>query len=149
MSFGRFFRDLVVVLACLGALVLVVTRWGAIPWAVEGRSMEPTLRDGDRVIVDLWTLRRRAPRTGDIVLFTGPGAEHLVKRVAPEPYPGDPPYPPSVLPPNSPLEPTYVVLGDNSAESSDSRLFGRVPSHCVRGRVVWRYWPLSRWGPIE
>jgi signal peptidase I len=111
--------------------------------------MEPTLREGDRVLVDLWSLRRRLPRTGDVVVASGPGEEDLVKRIAQEPYPGNDPYPDPVLAAESPLEPTFVVLGDNATESRDSRTFGRVPRHRIRGRVLWRYWPLSRWGPIE
>jgi signal peptidase I len=111
--------------------------------------MEPTLRDGDRVIVDLLVFRTRAPRPRDVVLVAGPGDVALVKRVAREPRAGDPWYPEPVLAPESALEPTYPVLGDNAPESSDSRTFGRVPRHRIRGRVAWRYWPPSRAGRIE
>jgi signal peptidase I len=145
----RFLRDLVVVLVGTGLLVGAVTRWIAIPWQCGGSSMEPTLEDGDRVLVDLWTLRGRGPRPGEIVVLAGPGGEDLVKRVARDPYPGHDPYPPSAIPADSPLEPTYPVLGDNPPASSDSRAFGRVPLHRIRGLVVWRYWPPSRWGAIE
>jgi|SRR5882672_2315659 len=149
MSHDRFLRELCVVLACAGFVVWGVTHWLAIPWVVAGPSMEPTLREGDRVLVDLLTLRRRLPRPGDIVVVSGPADEDLVKRVAREPYPGNDPYPIAVVAADSPLEPTFVVLGDNPAESRDSRRFGRLPRHRFRGRVVWRYWPLSRWGSIE
>jgi signal peptidase I len=120
-----------------------------IPWVVSGPSMEPTLHEADRVLVDLWTLRSRPPRPGEIVVCSGPGDEDLVKRVAREPYPGNDPYPSPVLATNSPLEPTFALLGDNLDQSFDSRSFGRVPQHCIRGRVVWRYWPLSRAGAIR
>jgi len=111
--------------------------------------MEPTLVDGDRVLVDLWTLRRRAPRPGEVVVLSGPGDEPLVKRVAREPYFGSETYPPPTIPSESALEPAFIVLGDNRGASRDSREFGRVPQHCLRGRVLWRYWPVSRWGSIE
>jgi signal peptidase I len=149
MSHGRFLRDLCLVLACAGVAIWGVTRWVTIPWVVAGPSMEPTLREGDRVLVDLWSFRRRLPRPGDVIVASGPGDEDLVKRIAPEPYPGIDPYPAPVLAAESPLEPTFVVLGDNRAASRDSRTFGRLPRHRIRGRVAWRYWPLSRWGPIE
>ena len=149
MSPGRFLRDLCVVLLCVGCVVWGVTHWLVIPWVVLGPSMEPTLREGDRVLVDLWTLRRRLPRTGDIVVVSGPGDEDLVKRIAREPYPGKDAYPDSTLAKDSPLESTFVVLGDNPERSLDSRSFGRIPRHRIRGRVVWRYWPLSRRGSIE
>ena len=47
------------------------------------------------------------------------------------------------------------VLGDNRAESSDSRAHlgdpggGMVPVEDVVGRVALRYWPLSRWGTMD
>jgi len=149
LSVGRFLRDLCIVLVCAGVVVWGATHWLVIPWVVVGPSMEPTLQDGDRVLVDLWTLRRRLARPGEIVVVAGPGGEDLVKRIGREPYPGNDPYPPSALATDSQLEPTFVVLGDNAAHSLDSRAFGRVPRHRIRGRVVWRYWPLSRRGSIE
>lgn len=36
------------------------------------------------------------------------------------------------------------VLGDNRAESMDSRTFGCIPIEKVEGKVVLRYWPLDR-----
>jgi signal peptidase I len=146
LSLGRFLRDLAIVLAGLAGAVWGAEHWIAVPWIVEGPSMDPTLRDGDRVIVDLWSLRRRTPRNGEIVLLAGPADEPLVKRVARAPAGGAPP---SLLPPDSPLEPTFFVLGDNPGASSDSRAFGPVPRHRIRGRVTWRYWPVSGMGPIE
>jgi len=149
MNPARFLRELCVVLAVAGFGIWAVTRWVAIPWVVEGPSMEPTLADGDRVIVELWTLRRAQPGAGSVVVFSGPEGDDLVKRVAREPYPGNDPYPPAAMGPDSPLEPSFIVLGDNPGQSRDSREFGRVPRHRIRGRVVWRYWPLSTAGAIE
>lgn len=149
MTPTRFFCELCIVLALTGAAMWTVTRWVAIPWVVSGPSMEPALRDGDRVVVDLWTLRRHPPSPGDIVVLSGPDDEALVKRVAREPYPGGDSYPHAAMSTDSPLEPSFVVLGDNRDNSLDSRDFGRVPRHRLQGRVVWRYWPLSRAGSIE
>ena len=149
MSPARFLRDLVVVLALTGAFVWGVTRWLLIPFAVEGPSMQPTLGDGERVLVDLWTFRSRRPLAGDVVLVSGPADEDLVKRIASEPRPGADRFPPAEVPTDSPSEPAFIVLGDNAGESRDSRSFGRVPLHRIRGRVRWRYWPPSRLGTIE
>jgi len=145
---GRFLRQLCIVLAVAGLIVWGLTQWIVIPWVVEGPSMEPTLMEGDRLLVDLWTYRGRLPRPGEIVVARGPGDQYLVKRIGPEPYPGADPYPPPVLVPN-PLEPAFVLLGDNPVRSGDSRAFGRIPASRIRGRVAWRYWPLSRAGSIE
>ncbi len=38
----------------------------------------------------------------------------------------------------------YYVLGDNSANSRDSRYWGFVPKKCLKGRAMVIYWPPSR-----
>lgn len=43
-------------------------------------------------------------------------------------------------------EDEYVVLGDNRANSVDSRSFGIVREDRILGRVVFRFWPLDRLG---
>jgi signal peptidase I len=128
-------------------VMLALTRWVAIPWVVVGPSMAPTLRQGDRVLIDLWSYRRRAPRPGEVALLDGPGNVPLVKRVVRGPLPpgervGD------LVDPTRPREPLYWVEGDNRAVSADSRRFGPVPWRRFRGRILFRYWPLSDAGPI-
>lgn len=109
-------------------------------YLVADDSMAPALQDGDWVIA----LRRpRRLRPGDVVVVEHPrrpGFE-LVKRVTAVEDDGvDGPV----------LEPGELwILGDNpSAGSIDSRSFGPVPSHLVRARVLARYGPLGRIGPI-
>jgi signal peptidase I len=41
-------------------------------------------------------------------------------------------------------ENTFFVLGDNSAQSSDSRSWGFVPRGYLKGRAILIYWPPSR-----
>ena len=115
---------------------LTATETLVTPWAVAGRSMEPALFDGDRVLVDRWTYRRRAARAGEVVLLTGPGGRPLVKRV-------------SADAPAAPAADELWVVGDNPAASVDSRQFGAVSRGRLRGRVVFRYWPPSRVGPVR
>ena len=140
----RIVRDFLLALAVMAIVVVLVTRFVAVPWVVRGPSMEPTLRPGDRVLADLWTYHRRGPRPGEIALLAGPGDVPLVKRVVP--LPGDRLPDPQLHPAGG--EPVYFVLGDNAAASVDSRAFGAIPERRFRGRVVWRYWPLSRAGRI-
>ena len=41
---------------------------------------------------------------------------------------------------------TYFVMGDNHADSCDSRMWGSVPKSDIIGKVFLRIWPLSRVG---
>lgn len=43
----------------------------------------------------------------------------------------------------------YLLLGDNRTNSADSRFFGLVERDRIVGRVVFRFWPLSRIGFIK
>jgi nickel-type superoxide dismutase maturation protease len=96
---------------------------------VEGRSMEPTLAPGDRLLV-VGTPR---VRPGDVVAVRDPrqGGRVLVKRVG------------------AVLGDEVVLRGDNEAASTDSREFGPVPAGAVLGRVVRCYAPPWRAGPVR
>ncbi|MGW4891992.1 S26 family signal peptidase [Kitasatospora sp. NPDC004240] len=101
---------------------------------VEGSSMEPTLSDGDRVLVR----RTRVFRRGDVVVIPYPdGARRtqdtpwLVKRV--RGVAGDPAADGCPAVPSGHL----AVLGDNP-RSLDSRSFGTVPSGTALGIAVRR-----------
>ncbi len=138
------------ILLALGAAlvaVLAITCWVAVPWVVIGPSMEPALRHGDRVIVDLWTYRRRAPAPGEVALFTGPEGIPIVKRVVAGPLPASDRRTGPLLDPVRADQERFWVQGD-APDSADSRMFGPVPRGRFVGRVVMRYWPLSRAGTI-
>ncbi len=96
--------------------------------------MAPALAPGDYVVVDARAYARRAPSPGDVALARDPRepSRTIVKRVAALTPEGD-----------------AVLLGDNRAESADSRAFGPVPASGLRGRIVWRYWPPARFGPVR
>ena len=42
----------------------------------------------------------------------------------------------------------YFLLGDNRADSNDSRAFGPVPEKLIKGRAWFRCWPPLCWRPI-
>jgi signal peptidase I len=52
------------------------------------------------------------------------------------------------LPPVTLEENQYFLLGDNRQESSDSRSWGPLPRDQLLGKVIYRYWPLSRSGKL-
>ncbi|BEL05297.1 S26 family signal peptidase [Actinoplanes sichuanensis] len=119
------------VVGCLGVLLrrrlLLVT--------VEGVSMEPTYRPGDRLLVRRTGLA--GVRRGAAVVFAAPPGTDLrfmVKRAAA--LPGDPV--PAGIPVADTVVPAghLVILGDNSARSADSRTMGFLPAGDVVGVVV-------------
>ena len=43
----------------------------------------------------------------------------------------------------------YMALGDNSNNSSDSRMWGSVPQPNLVGPALMVYWPFEHWGLIR
>jgi signal peptidase I len=136
---------------------------------IQGPSMEPTLHNQERVIVDKVSYIFHPPARGDVIVFQVPRNPSLdyVKRIIAipgdvitvegttvkvdgvtlrEPY-IDPerqgnPYRPiinRVVPPND-----YFVMGDDRINSSDSRDWGFVPRSNIIGRAALIYWPLGQ-----
>ena len=145
----RLLLRLLFVFAAVALAILGVTHFIAMPWVVLGPSMEPTLLPGDRVIVDLWTYGYHRPAGGEVALFLGPEDIPLVKRIVDGPLLDAASFQAAAWGSVDPDEDLLNVAGDNRAESSDSRRFGPVPRHRFRGRVLWRYWPVSRAGRIR
>jgi signal peptidase I len=128
---------------------------------VQGKSMAPTLWDGEQYLIHRWAYLFGGPRRGDIVVLRDPEADGVldVKRVVALPNESveirdgrvqvngaaleEPYVAPNVRTDSPRMESNryvvedgrYFVLGDNRPESTDSRDFGAVPRRNVLGRI--------------
>lgn len=148
------------------------------PFIVSGASMEPTLGAREYLVIDRLSYRYQTPARGDIAIFRYPldPAYYFIKRIVglpgeivrmekndvyitgadgietrlEEPYriddnASDEAF--SITLSND----EYFMLGDNRAESSDSRKWGPLASRFLVGRALTRLYPLTdlEWFPGE
>lgn len=156
---ARLVRQAVALVAQAAALCVLLFAFAWRVPQVSGRSMEPLLHAGDHVVLDtlaydarvggadpLLLVHLHAIRRGDVVAFAHPVGgvnETYLKRVAG--LPGDRvdvAGRATVVPPDS-----VYVLGDNPAESDDSRAFGPIPRASIVGKAMFVVWP--RVAPIR
>jgi signal peptidase I len=164
--------EFLVILLVSFALVFGFVR----PFVVEAfyipsQSMVPTLKVQDRVLVNKFIYRFTEPQRGDIVVFKSVegGGDDLIKRVVGVPgdeiavrggtlfVNGEPQkehYVNEKFPDRSFSARTtvpdghYFMMGDNRANSRDSRFFGPVPKKNMEGEAFLRFWPPSRIGGL-
>ena len=142
---------------------------------VTGRSMEPTLSNGQTVLVDTAVYRLRRPSRFDVILFSGPEGEggETIKRIVGLPgetvrIAGGDVYINGVKT-AMPLETTrcavagtaqeavvlgeneYFVLGDWPEVSEDSRFstVGNIPLSRIRGKVWFVAAPFLSFGAVR
>jgi len=159
-------------LLVIGA-ILVLRMWVVETAYVEGRSMQDTLQQGDRVLI----LKLLKPKRFDVVVVDDPEEGGIdIKRIVGMPgdivsmvphvagaarstaiygsqlylnsQPYDEPYAtsviPSSLPPMRVPKESYFVMGDNRDDSIDSRRYGPVKKEHVRGVAVAVVFPTNR-----
>jgi signal peptidase I len=154
--------------ALIAGILFVVVNLVTARIRVEGISMEPSLHDGQFVVVNRLAYRWQDPQRGDIIVFHFPlnPLRRFIKRVIglpgdivsirsgevtvngltlDEPYiAASPRYAGDWrLGPNE-----LFVLGDNRNNSSDSQNWGPLPVVEVIGKAVLVYWPLETVGLI-
>lgn len=132
---------------------------------IDGSSMNPSLNNGEFVIVSKLNYRFGEPERGDVVVFDFPRniTQEYIKRVIGlpgeeikvkdgvvyvdgekliEPYQYEQPhYEGSWIIPKE----TLFVLGDNRNNSSDSHTWGMVSLENVIGEALFVYWPPTSW----
>jgi signal peptidase I len=78
--------ELVAVVAVALGLALLIQAFVVKPYKIPSGSMEPTLKVGQRVLVDRIGMRFGGPEVGDVVVFHPPqGAEHEICGSVPQP----------------------------------------------------------------
>ncbi len=146
----------------LAVLALLIAAFFVRLPQVSGLSMEPHILSGEYVLINTFAYRLGQPRRGEIVAFRHEGDARaiFIKRVVG--LPGDRVriVRGQVFLNGSRLDEPYVqhaddrsfaettvpaasvyVLGDNRAESEDSRFFGPVSEDRLIGRAVAGIWP--------
>jgi signal peptidase I len=153
----------------LTVILFVVINAATARSQVNGTSMEPTLHDGQYLIISRLAYWIHPPERGDIIVLhppTNPGEDYIKRIVG---LPGeqvevrdgrvwidgiilDEPY---VL--NLPAYTgswtlgveEYLVLGDNRGDSDDSHQWGPLSMGDIVGKAWMCYWPPEQWGPVE
>lgn len=153
------------ILLCVGFFsvpaYLIASRYIVTAVVIQGRSMNPTLQDGDRYYLNRWRYLFGSPQRGDLVVIRDPGHNDLaVKRIIAKPFDWlnlkggsiyingkrlEEPY----LPKNSCTDTPdhqekwiqlgknqYYLLGDNRANSEDSRYYGVIQRKNILGQLV-------------
>jgi len=168
MNWKRFVLDIIETLA-LAAILFFGINLVSARVRVDGFSMQPTLEDGEFVLVSKVNYQFGDVERGDIVVFHFPldPEQELIKRVIglpsdtisvqngqvsvngwvlDEPYiAAAPAYSGEWIVPDGQL----FVLGDNRNDSSDSHSWGYLPLEKVVGKAVVIYWPPPFWKVIQ
>lgn len=135
---------------------------------VRGSSMEPTMHDGQYLVISKLTYWIHPPERGDIIVFHPPHdpAEDYIKRIVGLPGERVEIRDGVVWVDGTVLEESYIashasysnawslgdeeyfVLGDNRSNSDDSHNWGMLPQENIVGKAWLCYWPPEAWGLV-
>lgn len=168
----NFFKEIVKFIVIALLIVIPVRTYIAQPFIVSGPSMDPTFNTGQYLIIDQVSYYFSEPKRGDVIVFRYPrdpkifyikrivglpgetlsvdtGKVTVINTTNPEGVLLDEPY---VIKDHRTSEtfkitlgPTeYFVMGDNRAESSDSRSWGPMDKKYIIGRPLLRLLPFNK-----
>lgn len=136
---------------------------------VSGLSMAPHIDSGEVVLINTMAYRFGSPERGDIIAFhhDAPTPEIFIKRIIGLPGDSVAIEKGQVIVNGTPVAEPYVrypdqrtfaavtvpagalyVLGDNRADSDDSRFWGFVQRRDVLGKAMLGIWPLAHLGSL-
>lgn len=160
---NEWLKPMLIALGCVLVINLFFPRY-----AVLGHSMEPGLRENDRLFVSNVDVMTNSIARGEIVVLYAPGDnEVVVKRVIGLPgetvdiYDGIVHINGVILYENYIRERArfrghwelgeneYFVLGDNRNASRDSSEYGPINVSRISGVVKFRFWPLSAFSVFQ
>lgn len=168
---GMYLGEILESVAIAVILAVIIRFFLFQPFYIPSGSMEPTLKPGDRIIVNKLIYRYSQPKRGDIMVFKYPRdpARDFIKRTVGLPeetieikdskvYINNKEIPQPFLEPGlkfgsfGPVEVpegSYFMMGDNRNNSEDSRVWGTLPRENIVGKAMFIYWPLSRIGMVK
>lgn len=172
----NFFMDFLETSVVALSIFVVIYLFFVQPHEIKGNSMEPNFHNNEYILTDKISYKFGVAKRGDVVIFKAPKNQEVdyIKRVIglpgdrvkvqkgyvyvngkqiEEPYLKDLT---SLLPGSSMQEGVEVTvaenhlfcMGDNRPHSSDSREFGPVPNNLIIGKALFRYWPVTEFGPV-
>jgi signal peptidase I len=162
----------IIVVAVVAAIVL--RTFVIQPYFIPSGSMYPTLKVGDKVLVDKLSYHMHAVHRGDVIVFKKPPNDYspdikdLIKRIIGLPDEtisasnghvdingrqlNESWLPKGVTTANfAPVHipaGDYFVMGDNRGNSADSRVIGPIAGNLIVGRAFLIVWPVGRIGTL-
>ena len=166
-SLGEEAKDWAISIVVAIVLAFFIRQFVVELYVVDGPSMRPTLQSRERLVVNKFIYRFRAPERGEVLVFRYPKdpSRDFIKRVIA--VPGDTieikdgrvfvnqklmnepyilektlsDYPQATVP-----EGHVFVMGDNRNNSEDSRFadVGFVPYDLIKGKAVLVFWPVDQ-----
>ncbi len=173
-----FFVDTIQSIILAASVFLIIYLFLFRPFQVNGESMFPNFQDREYVLTNLIALRFGPPVRGDVIVFKAPPdpEKDFIKRVIGMPHDGITLKSGDVYVNGSKLDESaylnqsvktygmsflhedetitvpdgyFFVMGDNRANSSDSRDWGFVGKKAVIGKSFFAYWPPNEVGLIK
>lgn len=163
-------KEVLIFIAIAVGIVLPFRIYIAEPYLVDGRSMDPTFKTGDYLIVNKFSYRVGTPKRNSVIVFRYPNdpKKSFIKRVIGLPGETVEVKDNSVTifntenPKGFSIDQSYIthpslgtykvtlkddefyVMGDNRAESFDSRYWGPLQRKFILGEPIVRLWPVTQ-----